>query len=89
MTSFFAISIQNAEFPLQRLRTNTHPGSWFLNTATVPTKLASGTGDNLEALIGERPHKQGRENALAADAFGQFFEGGILENSAGVGGGLG
>ena len=37
--------------------------------------VASGSGDNLEAALGQWPHKQGRENALAADACGQFIEG--------------
>ena len=53
--------------------------------STIP----SGSGDNLEALVGKRPHKQGRQNALAADALGQLLEGGILKDAAGVGGGLG
>jgi hypothetical protein len=35
--------------------------------------VASCSGDNLEALVGKRPHKQGRENALAANAFGLLF----------------
>ena len=33
-------------------------------------------------------HKQGRENALAADTLGQFFKGRILKDSARVGCGL-
>ena len=66
------------------MRTGTVGGFGHLRGA-----IASGSGDNLEALVGERPHKQGRENALAADALGQFLEGGILKDAARVGGGLG
>ena len=47
------------------------------------------SGDDLEALLGEGPNKQGRENSLGADALGKLLEGGILEDAARVGGGLG
>ena len=47
------------------------------------------SGDDLEALLGEWPHKQGRKNPLGADAVGQFLQGCILEDVARVGGGLG
>ena len=43
------------------------------------------SGDDLEAVLGERPHKQGRENALGADALGQFLQGRFLEDAARVG----
>jgi hypothetical protein len=43
--------------------------------------------DDLEALFGEMPYQQGRENALAEDALGQFFQGIVLEGAAGVGSG--
>lgn len=33
---------------------------------------ASGSGNNLKALICERPHEQGRQYALDADAFGKL-----------------
>ena len=45
--------------------------------------------DDLEAALTGRPHQQGRENALAADGFGQFLQGVLLEETAWVGGGLG
>ena len=47
------------------------------------------SGDDLEARSRERPHQQGRENALGADAFGQFLQGVVLEDAARVGLGLG
>ena len=51
--------------------------------------VAPRSGDDLEALPVQRPHKQGRENPLCADAVGQFLQGCILEDMARVGGGLG
>ena len=41
--------------------------------------------DDLKALFAHRPHKQGRKNALGADALGQFLQGIILEGAARVG----
>jgi hypothetical protein len=46
------------------MRTGTVGASAHLRGAIAP-----GSGDDLEVLVGERPHKQGRENALDADAF--------------------
>ena len=43
------------------------------------------SGDNLETVLGERPDKQGRENALGTDGFRQFLQSGFLEGAAGVG----
>jgi hypothetical protein len=40
--------------------------------------------DNLEALLGERPNEKRRENALAADAVGQFLKSRIFEDAAGL-----
>ena len=51
--------------------------------------VASCSGDNLEALVGKRPHKQGGQNALAANACCQFLKRGIFKNTARVGGRLG
>ena len=45
--------------------------------------------NDLEALLVQRSHKQGRENPLCADTVCQFLQGCILEDMARVGGGLG
>ena len=42
-------------------------------------------GDDLEAVLGERPHQQRRENALGTDRLGQFLQGDLLEGVARVG----
>jgi len=43
------------------------------------------SGNNLKTAIIQRTHKQGRENALGADAGGQFLQGHIVKGAARVG----
>jgi len=47
------------------------------------------SGHDLEAALIQRPHKQGRKNALGADAFGQLLQALFLEDAARVGAGFG
>ena len=62
------------------MRTGTVSDFGHLRGAVTPC-----SGDDLEAVLGERPHKQGRENALGADGLGQFLQGDFLEGAARVG----
>jgi hypothetical protein len=43
------------------------------------------SGDDLEAVLGDRRHKQRRANALGANGLGQFPQGHFLDGAAGVG----
>ena len=43
------------------------------------------TGYDLKAVLGEGPNKQGRKNALAADARCEFLKGRLVKDAAGVG----
>jgi hypothetical protein len=60
-----------------------------LGLLEIPSAVASCSGDNLEALVGKRPHKQRRENALAADTLGEFLKSNIFEDTARARGRLG
>jgi hypothetical protein len=51
--------------------------------------ITPGSGNDLEALLGDGADKQGRKHSLSADALGKLSKGCILEDAAGVGGGLG
>jgi hypothetical protein len=48
---------------------------------TIPPR----PGNNFEAILGERPYQQWRQNALGADTYGEFFESRIFKDAAGVG----
>jgi hypothetical protein len=62
------------------MRTGTAGGFGHLRRA-----VTSCSSDDLEAVLGQWPHEQRRENALGTDRFCQFLQGGFLKGAARVG----
>jgi hypothetical protein len=51
--------------------------------------VAPGSSNDFKTAFIQRPNKQRKKHSLNSDAFGKLLKRGILEDGAGVGGGLG